>query len=44
MAQTNVSNVKNPKATVIIDDRALRFEGDYEKTFNDIINFQPYWK
>lgn len=41
---SNVSNVKNPKATVIIDDRALRFEGDYDKTFNDIINFQPYWK
>jgi len=40
----NVTNVKNPYASVILDDRALRFEGNYNKTLSDIINFQPYWK
>lgn len=41
---TNVSNIKNPFSTVIIDDRALRFEGDFEKTYEEIINFSPHWK
>lgn len=41
---SNVTNIKNPRATVMIDDRALRFEGDFDKTFDAVINFQQYWK
>lgn len=41
---SNVSNVKNPRATVLIDDRALRFEGDYDKTLADVMDFKSYWK
>ena len=40
----DVTNVKNPYATVIVDDRALRFAGDSEKAFLEIVNFSPYWK
>ena len=40
----DVVDVKNPNASVIIDDRALRFEGDFDSTYQSIINFQPHWK
>lgn len=29
-------------ANVYVDDRALRFDGDWIKTFDDIINFKTY--
>lgn len=40
---SDVTNVK-PKATIYIDDRAIKFNGNYEKTLNEIKNFQVYWK
>jgi len=40
----NVSNVKNQYASVIIDDRAINFDGDLEGMYQKIINFKPYWK
>ncbi len=39
-----VTNIKNPFASVILDDRAINFDGDYNKAYNSIKNFQPYWK
>ena len=39
----DVTNVKVP-AYLHIDDRAICFNNDFEKTFNEIINFKAYWK
>ena len=39
----DVTNKKEP-AYVYIDDRGIRFDGDYEKLMSDVQNFQPYWK
>lgn len=39
-----ITNIKDPFASVIVDDRALRFDGDFEKTLNEILNFKPHWK
>ena len=41
---TNISNIKNPSSTVIIDDRAIRFDGNFDKTYEEVINFIPHWK
>lgn len=41
---SNVTNVKNPFACVILDDRALNFDGDFKKAYDEIINFKPHWK
>lgn len=40
---SDVTNVK-PMAIIYLDDRALKFNGDYNKTINDINNFDVYWK
>ena len=40
---SNVTSVKIP-AILHIDDRALCFKGDFNKTFEDIIQFRTYWK
>ena len=40
---SDVTNVK-PMAVIYIDDRAVKFDGDYNKTLNDIKNFNVYWK
>ena len=40
---SDVTNVK-PISTMYIDDRAIKFNGNYDKTLNDIKNFQVYWK
>lgn len=40
----NITNKKNPYASVILDDRAITFNGDYTNAYNQIINFQPHWK
>ena len=39
----DVTNVKTP-AYIYIDDRAIKFNGDYDKTLNEITNFNVYWK
>ena len=39
----NVTNIKMP-AHIYIDDRALKFSGNYTKTLNEIENFSVYWK
>lgn len=40
---SNITNVKLP-AFLCIDDRAIRFEGDYDDMYEKIVNFRPYWK
>ncbi len=40
----DVTDVKDPFASLIIDDRALEFNGDFTKTLEKINNFKPYWK
>jgi len=39
----DVTNAKIP-AYLQIDDRAICFEGDYNKTIQDIKNFKVHWK
>ena len=39
----DVTNVKIP-AYLHIDDRAIKFEGDYDKISDEINNFKAYWK
>lgn len=39
-----VTDIKNPFASVILDDRAINFDGSYEKALCKIENFKPYWK
>lgn len=39
-----VTNVKNPYASIIIDDRAISFSGDYSKVLKLSKDFKPYWK
>lgn len=40
----NVTNIKNPYASIIIDDRALKFNGDFTQTLKEIKEFKPHWK
>lgn len=35
---------KKPPAVAYIDDRALKFEGDYRKTLHDLKNFYTHWE
>ena len=39
----DVTNVKYP-AYIYIDDRTIKFNGDYNKTLDEIMNFNVYWK
>ncbi len=39
----DVTNKKEP-AHLYIDDRALSFNGDYNKIIEDVKGFRPYWK
>ena len=39
-----ITNVKNPYASIIIDDRAISFNGDYQKVLECSVDFKPYWK
>ena len=40
----DITDVKDPFASLIIDDRALGFNGDFIETLEKIKNFKPYWK
>ena len=39
-----VTNIKNPYASVFIDDREINFDGNFENVYEKIIKFKPYWK
>ena len=39
----DVTNVKIP-AYLYIDDRCIRFDGNYNRTIKEIENFKVYWK
>ena len=39
----DITNIKEP-AFVYLDDRAIRFSGDFTDTMNQITNFRVYWK
>lgn len=45
---TAVSAVKSTMFSVIVDDRAVRFDGDYDKVLEDVRKFVdgtlPWWK
>ncbi len=38
-----ITNIKEP-AFLIVDDRCVRFNGDYNQTLNDISNFKVWYK
>lgn len=40
---SDVTNIKEP-AYLIIDDRAICHNGDFERTIKDIKSFKAYWK
>lgn len=40
----NITNLKNPYASIIIDDRALKFNGDFNQTLEEIKEFKPHWE
>ncbi len=40
---SDLTNVKEP-AFLIIDDRCVKFDGNFEQTLNDVKTFAPYWK
>ena len=39
----DVTNIKLP-SFLYIDDRTICFKDDFEKTYNEILKFKPYWK
>ena len=39
----DVTNIKVP-AVAYIDDRAIKFKGDYDFALKELENFKPYWK
>ena len=39
----DVTSVKIP-AYIYLDDRTIRFDGDYDKTTADIEEFRVHWK
>lgn len=40
----NITDKKNPFTSIFIDDRAINFDGNFDKTYNKISKFEPYWK
>ena len=40
----NITDKKNPRTTLFIDDRALNFNGDFSDVLCEIKNFVPHWK
>lgn len=40
---SEITNIK-PPAFIYLDDRALKFNGNYDDTLNAIKNYKVYWK
>ena len=40
---SDITNIKYP-AYIYLDDRAIKFEGNYNDTLKEIHNFKTYWK
>ncbi len=40
----DITDVKNPFSSIFLDDRAINFDGDFDKAYSAIKNFKPYWK
>ena len=40
---SSITNIK-PPAYIYLDDRALKFNGNYDDTLNAIKNYKVYWK
>ena len=40
----NITNIKSSNASIILDDRAINFNGDFIFVYLNIKNFKPYWK
>ncbi len=40
----DITNKKNPYSSIILDDRAINFDGNFDKAYTNIQNFNPYWK
>ena len=40
----NVTGFKLPKVLCFIDDRGIRFDGNYDETLEQVKNFKPYWE
>jgi haloacid dehalogenase-like hydrolase len=34
---------RKPPAHAYVDDRAVRFEGDFDRTLDDIVRLRPFW-
>ncbi len=41
---SNITNTKSPYASIIIDDRALNFNGNFNDTIDAIVKFKPHWR
>lgn len=41
---TSVTREKNPNTSIFLDDRAINFDGSFERTMEEIKRFKPYWK
>ncbi len=41
---TDVTDVKPRFASIILDDRALNFDGNFNKAYEKILKFKPHWK
>lgn len=37
-------NMGKPLATVYLDDRAINFDGNWDKAFDNILNFSPWFR
>ena len=40
----NVTSQKPKKVVAFIDDRGIRFNGNYQETLEQLKNFKPYWE
>jgi len=40
----DITNIKDPRASIFLDDRGLNFNGNFKETLVKIQNFKPFWK